>query len=157
MIQDLIVFRPISDKDESFLRRVYSSTRLEELAATGWGEKEIHEFLAMQFNAQHKFYMENYQNAQFYVVCLKGEDIGRLYRECFNDEIRIIDIALLPEYRNMGIGTRLVQNIIDEAAKSGLPVRIHVEKNNPALRLYHRLGFKEIKDVGVYWLLEQTQ
>ena len=70
------------------------------------------------------------------------------------DEIRLIDIALLLEHRNAGIGARLLQDLLAEAAQAGKPVRIHVEKFNPALRLYERLGFTPIEDQGVYLLMQ---
>ena len=149
-----ITFRPIQPQDEDFLCKIYTSTRWEEMSASGWNENQIRYFLKEQFTYQHKYYQENYAAAQFSIICSNGKDIGRLYRENLADEIRIIDIALLPEFRNYGIGTRLLTDLLKEAAGDALAVRIHVEKNNPAMRLYDRLGFKPVKDVGVYWLME---
>jgi predicted GNAT family acetyltransferase len=68
--------------------------------------------------------------------------------------IRIVDIALLADYCNRGLGTTLVRALQAEAAASGKPLTIHVERFNPALRLYERLGFKQIADRGVYWFME---
>jgi ribosomal protein S18 acetylase RimI-like enzyme len=61
-----------------------------------------------------------------------------------------MDIALLSEFRKQGIGTVLLQNILAEAAENSLPVTIHVERFNPALKLYQRLGFSIAEDKGVY-------
>jgi ribosomal protein S18 acetylase RimI-like enzyme len=108
----------------------------------------------MQFVAQHKFYMEQFSAADFHIVELHDQPIGRLYVDRREDEIRIIDIALLPEHRNKGIGSALLKDILTEAHAAALPVRIHVERNNPALGLYQRLGFREIGDQGVYLLME---
>lgn len=80
--------------------------------------------------------------------------IGRLYVDRRADEIRVVDIALLPEHRRQGIGSALLENILAEAAAAHKPVRIHVEKFNPALRLYQRLGFHQVRDTGVYFLME---
>ena len=80
--------------------------------------------------------------------------IGRLYIDRSEDEIRLIDIALLPEHRGKGIGGSLMRQTLDEARLAGKPVRIHVEHNNPARRLYDRLGFRPVEDQGVYDLLE---
>jgi ribosomal protein S18 acetylase RimI-like enzyme len=85
---------------------------------------------------------------------LNDEPVGRLYLHRRQDEIRIIDIALLTEHRGKGIGSLLMLDILEEATQAALPVRIHVERNNPALRLYQRLGFRAIADQGVYWLME---
>jgi len=64
-----------------------------------------------------------------------------------------MDIALLPDHRGAGIGTRLVRELLDEGARTGKRVSIHVEKHNPALRLYERLGFAPVADRGVYVLM----
>ena len=150
-----VSLRPITAEDEEFLYHVYSSTREEELVAVGWDESERETFLRMQFSAQHTFYMDRFKQAAYDVIMLDGEPVGRLYVDRRDDEIRIIDIALLTEHRRKGIGSRLLKAILAEADTAGLPVRIHVERYNPALSLYHRLGFSEIGDQGVYYLLER--
>jgi len=151
-----IEFRQISAQDESFLYRLYASTRQEELAQTGWDEIEKENFLKMQFAAQHKFYREQFSRAAFNLILLDKMPIGRLYLDRRRDEIRIIDIALLPAYRCQGLGTKLMNDILTEARTRGLPVRIHVESFNRALGLYQRLGFRKIGDHGVYYLMEWT-
>ncbi len=147
--------RPLVEDDREFLCRLYASTRADELAPVPWSEAEKAAFLGMQFEAQHKHYMENFTAAEFWILQHDAKPIGRLYVDHRVDEIRIIDIALLPEYRQQGIGGKLLAQIIAKAEAGGLPVRIHVEKNNPALRLYRRLGFEEISDTGVYYLMER--
>ena len=153
MKQD-ITLRPISTQDQDFLYRVYASTREDELAPLDWSAEQKRAFLDMQFNAQHKFYQEQYSQAKFQVILLNGQAIGRLYIERRPDEIRIIDIALLTAYRRQGIGSALLKDILAQGEQAGLPVRIHVEHFNPALGLYERLGFKKIGDTGVYFLME---
>jgi ribosomal protein S18 acetylase RimI-like enzyme len=149
-----VELRPIRGRDQAFLYQVYAGTRAEEMALVPWDEAEKAAFLRMQFEAQHKFYAEQFPDARFDVVLHRGRRIGRLYVDRRADEIRIIDIALLPECRGDGIGGAMMQALLDEAAAAGKPLRIHVEKNNRALRLYGRLGFSEIEDQGVYLLLE---
>lgn len=154
MTEKPIALRPIRDDDRDFLNALYASTREDEMKLLEWSEEEKRRFLAMQFDAQHKFYMEHFGQAQFDLIVRGGEPIGRLYVDRREDEIRLIDIALLPEFRGRGIGGRLLKNLLDEGAEAGKPVRIHVERFNPALRLYRRLGFKQIGDTGVYFLME---
>ena len=146
--------RPIRPEDEPFLYDVYASTRLEELAPLGWSAEQQAAFLAQQFNAQHQYYQATYADADFQIILLNNQPAGRLYVERRDDEIRLIDIALLPAYRGAGVGSRLLHELLDEAAVAGKPVYIHVEKFNPALRLYARLGFSIIEDRGVYWFME---
>jgi ribosomal protein S18 acetylase RimI-like enzyme len=110
----------------------------------------------MQFDAQDKDYRKNYARAQFQVILLENTPIGRLYIEQCEREIRIIDIAILPEYRNLGYGSALLHDILEQGQAHKLPVSIHVERFNPALRLYLRLGFKPIADKGVYLLMERV-
>ncbi len=150
-----IVFRPINDDDQSFLYTLYASTREDEVAQTNWSDFEKENFLRQQFVAQHQFYTEQFSNAIFQIIQIEDTPIGRLYIDHREDEIRLIDIAIMPEYRNRGIGSSLLSDIITRAANDKKPLRIHVEKYNPALRLYQRLGFTQIGDTGVYFLMEK--
>ena len=150
-----ITSRPIHAGDEEFLYRVYASTRQEELAQTGWDETQKSAFLRMQFDAQSDYYEEHYRGAEFSLVLSDGHPAGRLYVARWQEEIRIVDVALLPEHRGRGIGTYLLNVLISESEESGKPLSIHVERFNPALRLYERLGFRAVADKGVYLLLER--
>jgi ribosomal protein S18 acetylase RimI-like enzyme len=150
-----VSLRPIAPEDMEFLLRVYGSTRQEEMALVDWSEEQKDAFLRMQFEAQHTFYQANYVGAEFLVVLDDGVPAGRLYLHRRADEIRLVDIALLPEHRGRGIGTSLLEDLFAEAGAAGKAVRIHVERfNEGALRLYQRLGFRQIADKGVYYLLE---
>ena len=140
--------------DREFLCRLYASTRQEELAPVPWSEPEKEAFLRLQFEAQDRHYQEHFPAAAFQIIELDARPIGRLYVDRRADEIRLIDIALLPEFRGAGIGTALLMELIDEAAAASKPLRIHVERFNPALRLYQRLGFRPLEEHGVYLLME---
>ncbi|MFK7972212.1 MAG: GNAT family N-acetyltransferase [Bacteroidia bacterium] len=150
----MIRFQPITDADLPFLNKLYASTREEELSVTGWSSKEKTAFLDQQFHAQHTFYQEQFAKARFDIIIQDQTPIGRRYIEVRSDEIRLIDIALLPAYRGQGIGKTLMEQVLDEGRMHNLPVRIHVEQHNPAMRLYTRLGFEKIGDTGVYFLME---
>ena len=109
----------------------------------------------MQFDAQDAWWRENYGDARFEVILVEGELAGRLYVHRSRSEIRIVDIALLPEHRGNGVGTRLLEDLLAEGDADGKSVTIHVERMNPALRLYERLGFSVGEDKGVYLFLER--
>jgi GNAT superfamily N-acetyltransferase len=149
-----LTFRPVTDADLPFLSRVYASTRAEELAVTSWTEAQKTAFLDMQFRAQHTHYIKHYSQADWLVVMSGAADIGRLYVERWRNQYCIIDISLLPAFRRKGFGAALLSDLIDEASAAGKAVSIHVEKNNPARRLYTRLGFVVTEDMGVYDLME---
>jgi ribosomal protein S18 acetylase RimI-like enzyme len=136
--------------------RVYAGTRAEELAPTGWDAAQREALLTMQFTAQHQHYQAHYTGAAFQVILVEGQPAGRLYVARWPREIRIVDIALLPAYRNAGIGTRLLRDLMAEAAQAGKSLSIHVEQFNPALRLYTRLGFAKTGEYGVYYRMDWT-
>lgn len=145
--------RPQTGGDRDFLYRLYSSTRADEMALVDWSEEQKRAFVQMQFEAQAKHYTEYFPAASFDIIELDGESIGRLYVEMLDDELRIIDIALLPDFRRRGIGAHYMHSLMRQAVDVGACVAIHVEKNNPAMGLYERLGFERVEDKGVYWFM----
>src|SRR5271166_3793519 len=138
--------RAAAPDDMEFLYQVYAGTRTEELAVTGWNDAQKEQFLRMQFDAQHRYYLEVHAAASYDVICWDGERVGRLYVDRSAGDIDIIDIALLPDWRGRGIGGILLSEIAAEATRAGKPVRIYVEHFNRALTLYQRLGFRKIGD-----------
>ena len=146
--------RPAGNDDYEFLRRVYASTRAEELAPVPWADEQKLTFLAQQFAAQSAHYATQYADASFDVILVDGEPAGRLIVARREVAILIVDISLLPEQRSRGVGTRLLRSLIDEAEASGRKLSIHVEVNNRALRLYERLGFERGGEHGVYLRME---
>ena len=151
-----IALRPVDDEDLPFLYACYASARADELAPLNWDQQTHTAFLTMQFNAQHQYYREHYADAEFRVIVVEGRPAGRIYVAWLEDGLRLMEITLLPSFRNQGIGTALVRQVLDEAARAGKQVRLHVEPFNPALRLYQRLGFVKLEDRGVYWFMGWT-
>lgn len=148
-----ITLRPATDADLDFLHRVYATTRTDELAPVPWTPEQKAAFLRSQSELQHAHYHATRPNAAYDVILCNGQPAGRLYIARTPDEIRIMDIALLPDFRRHGIGTTLLKNLITEADTARLPLTIHVEQTNPALRLYERHGFTIIGDHGPYFKL----
>lgn len=148
--------RPEEEADFELLAELYASTRREEVAQVPWSEEEKETFLRWQFESQYRHYRQHYPDCEFLVIEREGRPIGRLYVDRRADQIRLVDIALLPEHRGAGLGTALLRTLLDEGGERGLPVSIHVEYNNPALRLYRRLGFRHVDSNGVYYLMEWT-
>jgi ribosomal protein S18 acetylase RimI-like enzyme len=150
-----LTLRPECDHDLEFLHRLYASTRADEMALVDWSLEQKELFLQTQFDAQHSHYLEHYQESRFDVIEQAGDAVGRLYVARWPDDICIIDIALLPEHRGRGLGGRMLQALLDEAAATGKSVSLHVEINSPALRLYERLGFKpKGEDNGINRMME---
>ncbi|MEE8602110.1 GNAT family N-acetyltransferase [Euzebya tangerina] len=148
--------RPVAAHDRSFLAQVYASTRTSELDRTPWTPQQKQAFLTQQFEAQDDHYRTHYGDAEWSVLLVDAEPVGRLYLDRRAEEFRIIDIAILPEHRGRGIGTRVLRAVIDEAEHAGVPVSIHVEAANPAMRLYERLGFEAVEDRPPYRFLRRA-
>jgi ribosomal protein S18 acetylase RimI-like enzyme len=146
--------RPVRATDGEFLFQVYASTRVEELARVNWSDTQRANFLRSQFAAQTQHYTTQYPGAEFQVVLVDGQPAGRLYLHRRPGEIRVMDIALLPAFRQRGLGTALLQQVLAEGARTHRCVTIHVEIFNPARHWYERLGFQAIAENGVYLLME---
>lgn len=153
---DSIRLRPRSEADRPFLAALYASTRVDELAVTAWSDEQKQSFLNFQFEAQTLHYDEYYAEADFFIIEQDGVPIGRIYVDRGPVQIEIVDIALLPQFRGAGLGTRLLRDILREGEESGRPVRIYVENFNPARHLYDRLGFQHVDTNGVYHLMKWT-
>lgn len=149
-----VTLSPVTAEDEAFLYRVYSSTRAEELAQAPWNEAQREAFLKAQFSAQQLHYRTYYPDSTHDLILLDAHPIGRLYVARNAEGICILDITILPEHRNKGIGTPLIQRLMNEAAEASKPLTIYVESFNPSRTLFERLGFSKIEDDGIYHLLE---
>ena len=146
---------PSSRTTSSFLLAVYASTREPELAAVPWDAAQKAAFVGC--SSPRSTPLPGALRRRGVRRHPRRRPAGRAaLRRPQDDEIRIVDIALLPEYCNRGIGTTLLRGLQAEAAAAGKPLRIHVERFNPALRLYERLGFRQVEDRGVYLFMEWT-
>jgi len=150
-----IAYRPMVEEDLPFIEALYASTRAEEVALTGWPQDQQRAFLAQQHRAQHHHYQTYYAEAEWLVVERAGEPIGRLYLGQWDDRHHIIDISLIPAARGLGIGGAILADVIAAAQAQGKSVSIHVEVNNPARRLYERLGFEVVEDKGIYLRMDR--
>lgn len=149
-----IELRLVNDDDYDTLVEIYRSTRESELAMTDWSADQKQQFIKSQFDAQSYHYKTYYTHTYHWLILYNQDVAGRLYIST-KDQVTIMDISLLPKFRNMGIGSSLLQDIQKMATIDSVPVSIHVEKYNPALHLYQRLGFRIVKDVNsIYYQME---
>ena len=145
-----ITLRTATPDDDTFQLELYTATRRDELELIDWNEDQKQAFAKMQFNARQLQYRHRYPLADDSIIFQNSQPIGRMLVDRNEREMVLVDIALLPEHRNAGIGTRLVQSLLDEAVRTGKSVRLHVVTTNPAVRLYERLGFSTADDDGSY-------
>jgi len=147
--------RKYTHKDIPFMETLYASTRENELSMTQFSPQEKRDFISQQFSAQYQHYTQHYCTDAFNIIELDNKPIGRLFVDYWDNEIRIVDIALMPENRNTGLGTYFFHQLFAQAKSSGKSVTIHVEHNNPARRLYERLGFTlKTQTNEIYLLME---
>jgi GNAT superfamily N-acetyltransferase len=143
--------RPMQPDDQAFSCQVYASTRQEEMALVNWPPEQKEAFLRMQFEAQTEHYRLHYPTAEYFIILSGDRPVGRLLLERSPEQLLIMDITILPEFRNSGTGTAILRDLMDEASRSGVPLVLRVEFFNPAIRLYSRIGFVKTRDVnGVY-------
>lgn len=154
--RDAITLRPATPADYHFMRLLYESTREEEMKQFPFDELQKKEFLDQQFGAQYQHYQLHYPTCERNIIEKDGQPVGRLWIDEWRDQIRLVDIALMPEWRGSGIGSILLDDVLARGARAGKPVTIHVEGFNPALRLYERLGFVKVDTNGVYFLMKWT-
>ena len=148
--------REETSEDETFLRRLYASTRAEEMAYVPWPDEQKAVFLNMQFDLQRRHYRAYHPQAEFMIVLLGEKPAGRFYLDRGGEALLLIDIALSPEYRGLGVGSHLLENLQAEASVASKPVRLHVETSSHAVKLYQRLGFISKEDQGIRRLMEWT-
>ena len=145
-----IGLRPETAGDRGFLETLFVGIRWSEFDVAGWPDSVRAHFLAQQFALQTRHYAQTYVGGFFGVVERKSAPIGRLYLYDASHDLRLIDISLIGEARGAGLGTAVLRAIQHHAAAAGQTVSLSVEGNNPARRLYHRLGFEEVGAEGPY-------
>ena len=142
-IPTTVSLRSAEDNDETFLLELFTESRASEFESLGLPAAQLQPLLSMQFRAQQASYQQSWPKAEMSIVSVEGNPVGQLYVDRSQaDGIRIVDVSLLPRIRNRGIGTQLLTSLIDEAHSTGKIVRLHVHKQNQAIRLYQRLGFQ---------------
>ena len=136
--------RPTAAADYAFLADLHKQT-FAGYAAQTWGWDEVR--LMAEFR-------QEFADSVRQVVCLGRHKIGSLVVEDDGDSLFLDYLAILPTYQSRGVGTKLIQLLLDEAASRAIPVRLHVLKCNPAKALYERLGFCVVGSDQHRYLLE---
>jgi ribosomal protein S18 acetylase RimI-like enzyme len=133
--------RPAIDPDKPFLYRLRCATMRAFLEPIwGWDE-----------SWQRNWFEENFPVHRVLIAELGSQPVGTVWLSSTDTETYIAELQVVPEFQGRGIGTRVLHNIIAEAARTGLPVALAVFDSNPrAQRLYERLGFKVIAREAPY-------
>ena len=156
-LASIISLRPVTPMDEDILLKIYASTRDDEMQqATGWSEEQKEMFLRWQLQMQRQDYEARFPVTDYQLILFRGLPAGRLWVARTPEQMRLLDIAILPEFQNHKIGTYLLRNLIRESEETGIPLRHMIFKlNTEARRFYERLGFRLIEDERMYLLMER--
>jgi ribosomal protein S18 acetylase RimI-like enzyme len=141
-----VTLRPATESDRDLLVRVYASTRADELALLPWDDATKAAFVTQQFAAQNAHFALHYSAGDQSVVQVGGVDAGRFAVLRSQGDIRVMDIAILPELRGRGVGERLLTDLLAEADATERTVSLHVAPHKPARRWYERLGFTVVRE-----------
>jgi ribosomal protein S18 acetylase RimI-like enzyme len=157
-----VSLRPVTPADREFLVAVYGGTRAQELAQVDWEEGQKEAFVRWQFERQDEEYRQRYPDARYDVILVDGVPAGRIWVGSDAKQIRLLDIAIIPQFQNRGVGTELIRQLMAEATQANKVLRHMVfVLNDDAHRFYERLGFVVIEDLGGYkhmeWVPGQSQ
>lgn len=137
--------------DQPALQQLYIRQRWHEFAPLMLGETQTRALIAGQYAIQHSQYLSRYENPRFYVLERDGAIAGRLMLGEAQGNLVILDILIDPDRRGTGLGTALISGFLQQAARK---VILHVDKQNPARRLYERLGFRIFADVEIAYAMQ---
>lgn len=147
--------REASEDDDEKLFSLFATSREDLLAAiSNWDEVQQETFMRLQFQAQRDQYRRQYPHAYWDVIVRQDEIIGQILVAPIDEELLLVDVSLLPAFRNCGIGNALLRDLLDKAVGENKRVTLHVLQNNPAVRLYQRLGFSDAGEQGIYRRME---
>jgi ribosomal protein S18 acetylase RimI-like enzyme len=132
-----ITLRPANDDDEDLLFAVYASSREDEVAAFGWAEEQATAFLRFQFTSRRAAYRLQFPAAEYGVILVDAQPAGSLIVERRDDAISLTDIAILPEFRRRGAGSRVLTLLKAEAAEAGKPLVLSVDHTNSLARQFY--------------------
>lgn len=147
-----ITLRLVTDDDEQFLRELFEVSRphLQQLPLP---EPQRRQLIDMQWHAQRTGYAAAYPDAEQLIIDVAGRAVGRLIRDRSGTTVTVVDIAIVPAERNHGIGTAVLADVMSRAGAT----RLHVAADNPARRLYERLGFRVRGHAGIDLAMESSR
>jgi len=135
-----IAIRPATANDDEFLFQIYAETRAAEFAVLGWEAAQLDAFLKMQFMMRRQSYAMQTPEAETFIAEIDGRPAATFITDRRDGMIELVDIAVSRKMRKRGIAASLVQRLMDER----LPIDLSVKNlNEPAVRLYEKLGFRE--------------
>jgi GNAT superfamily N-acetyltransferase len=141
LLGSIACLRACTEADDAFVYDVFSTTWESEVAALP-NQNLAQHVLRIQHIAQERRFAARYPEYQRYIVLHDGEPAGRLYVHETDSTMHVVDLTLMPEFRDQGIGTRLFHDLFRHAEAAGQSITLQVERRNErATMLYTALGF----------------
>ncbi len=142
-------------EDDEFLYEVYASSRMDEINEWQWDEQQKQQFLKMQYYCQKVYYKNIYSHLETRIIVSKNEKIGRLLLADFKEKFVIVDLTILPEFQNQGVGTKILVEVQGYAQKHQKDIQLSVYRSNEgAIKLYEQLGFQQVECTDMYIFME---
>jgi ribosomal protein S18 acetylase RimI-like enzyme len=137
----VIHLRQVRAEDEAFLFALFRTSREAEFAPLPQAQREA--LLRFQYQAQGRDYTARFPRSEDFIIECCGQMAGRLLLNREANELRVVDIAIVPELQRRGIASSVLKSLMSEAEATRIALRLSVWHNNPALALYQRLGFRQ--------------
>jgi len=133
------------NEDTPFLSALFFERNAPRFASLGWDDLQLRSILQMQYRARAKGYAEQFADLKDFVILdSKQQPIGELLLHEAAGEIRIVDVCISSSKQGRGVATRLLRELQQEAIVKEATITLRVDHENPARRLYQRLGFQKI-------------
>jgi GNAT superfamily N-acetyltransferase len=151
-MNERLVLRQRGETDADLLFALFSDAVAAQFASLP--QLQQRQLIEHQFEARERQYRQNWPDAIDEVVILDGTACGRRLWHESDDEIRLVDIALLSSVRGSGVGSELIRDLQRRCDANSKPLRLSVLAGSPASRLYRRLGLVAAGQDGIYLHME---
>lgn len=153
--ENIVSLCPVEPSHTDFLLKLFNECRPDLELIGGINEKQKEDIIFQQFTLEQEQLIKMYPDVEFNVVMLNEKPVGRIYIHHGETADRILEIGLLAEYRNLGIGRKLITTAIENAIKKNKSVRLQVAWfNQRAYKFYKEIGFRVIENQGVSFEME---
>ena len=142
-MMERVTQRRAGSEDALLLYELFSTSRAVEFAAMGLTGEQYRPLLEMQYRGRAMTCAAQYPEAEDWIVCMEyGTAVGNYLLAGTSAGPRMIDLAVLPQWRGKGIGTQVLRQAAHRSAAAGEILSLRVMKGNQAMRLYTRVGFQ---------------
>jgi len=154
-----MILRPSTPQDEPLLFELFAAEKAAEFTAIGLTEAQYRPLLEMQYRGRAISYSAQHPEAESWIICLQqaaeATAVGQYLLVKTPQGSRIVDLAVLPQYRGQGIATQVLEQLALQSADSEEALSLRVMKGNRAIQLYARLGFHVVNEDEIsyemYW------